>query len=245
MDRSRSASGPSVSPTDTDLARGAGRVRAAQPPRAAAAWARASTTTGRRGPRTPSRSRRVHPRRHQPGGARRAQAGVPRGRDRHRRQLARRSTTARRRAAGRRRGGGGARARAARAIVSRARAGGRAAACSGSARSPALGRRCARAGIALGDLDVVELNEAFAAQSLACLAEWPDLDPESVNVNGGAIALGHPLGASGARMLATSPARAATARRRLRPRDDVHRRRPGARRRAGGVRHRARRQGPG
>jgi len=48
---------------------------------------------------------------------------------------------------------------------------------------------------------VVELNEAFAAQSLACLAEWPDLDPEIVNPNGGALALGHPLGASGARIL--------------------------------------------
>ncbi|RJL30345.1 thiolase family protein [Bailinhaonella thermotolerans] len=58
-----------------------------------------------------------------------------------------------------------------------------------------------RAGIGWGDLAVVELNEAFAAQSLACLAEWPDLDPEIVNPNGGAIALGHPLGCSGARIL--------------------------------------------
>ncbi|GAA3006442.1 acetyl-CoA C-acyltransferase [Streptosporangium longisporum] len=60
-----------------------------------------------------------------------------------------------------------------------------------------------RAGIGWGDLSVVELNEAFASQSLACLAEWPDLDPEIVNVNGGAIALGHPLGSSGARILGT------------------------------------------
>jgi acetyl-CoA acyltransferase len=59
----------------------------------------------------------------------------------------------------------------------------------------------ARAGIGWGDLGVVELNEAFAAQSLACLAEWPELDPEIVNPNGGAIALGHPLGCSGARIL--------------------------------------------
>jgi acetyl-CoA acetyltransferase family protein len=59
----------------------------------------------------------------------------------------------------------------------------------------------ARAGIGWGDLSVVELNEAFAAQSLACLAEWPELDPEIVNPNGGAIALGHPLGCSGARIL--------------------------------------------
>ncbi|MEV0676417.1 thiolase family protein [Actinosynnema sp. NPDC050436] len=58
-----------------------------------------------------------------------------------------------------------------------------------------------RAGIGWGDLAVVELNEAFAAQSLACLTDWPELDPEIVNVNGGAIALGHPLGASGGRVV--------------------------------------------
>jgi acetyl-CoA acetyltransferase family protein len=58
-----------------------------------------------------------------------------------------------------------------------------------------------RAGIGWGDLSVVELNEAFAAQALACLREWPDLDPEIVNPNGGAIAIGHPLGCSGARIL--------------------------------------------
>jgi acetyl-CoA acetyltransferase family protein len=60
-----------------------------------------------------------------------------------------------------------------------------------------------RAGIGWGELAVVELNEAFAAQSLACLAEWPDLDPDLVNVNGGALALGHPLGSSGSRILTT------------------------------------------
>jgi len=58
-----------------------------------------------------------------------------------------------------------------------------------------------RAGLGWGDLGAVELNEAFAAQSLACLAEWPDLDPGIVNVDGGAIAIGHPLGCSGARIL--------------------------------------------
>ncbi len=58
-----------------------------------------------------------------------------------------------------------------------------------------------RAGIGWDDVDVVELNEAFASQSLACLAGWPQLDPERVNVYGGAIAIGHPLGASGARIL--------------------------------------------
>ena len=62
-------------------------------------------------------------------------------------------------------------------------------------------RALRRAGIGWGDLSVVELNEAFAAQSLACFADWPELDPEIVNVNGGAIAIGHPLGASGVRVL--------------------------------------------
>jgi acetyl-CoA acetyltransferase family protein len=59
----------------------------------------------------------------------------------------------------------------------------------------------ARAGIGWGDVARVELNEAFASQSLACLALWPELDPEIVNVRGGAIAIGHPLGASGTRVL--------------------------------------------
>ncbi len=67
---------------------------------------------------------------------------------------------------------------------------------------PATRKALARAGWRIGDLDLVELNEAFAAQSLACLADL-ELDPARVNVNGGAIALGHPLGASGARILAT------------------------------------------
>lgn len=58
-----------------------------------------------------------------------------------------------------------------------------------------------RAGIGWGDLALVELNEAFAAQSLACLADWADLDPAIVNVHGGAIAIGHPLGCSGARIV--------------------------------------------
>jgi acetyl-CoA acetyltransferase family protein len=58
-----------------------------------------------------------------------------------------------------------------------------------------------RAGIGWGDLAAVELNEAFASQSLACLRAWPELDPEIVNMRGGAIAIGHPLGASGARIL--------------------------------------------
>lgn len=60
-----------------------------------------------------------------------------------------------------------------------------------------------KAGLGWGDISTVELNEAFAAQSLACLAEWPELDPEIVNPHGGAIAMGHPLGCSGARLLGT------------------------------------------
>ncbi|MEV7968969.1 thiolase family protein [Sphaerisporangium sp. NPDC088356] len=64
----------------------------------------------------------------------------------------------------------------------------------------AVGRALARAGKGMSDLTVFELNEAFAAQSLGCLAAWPELDPAIVNPRGGAIAIGHPLGASGARL---------------------------------------------
>jgi acetyl-CoA acetyltransferase family protein len=67
----------------------------------------------------------------------------------------------------------------------------------------AANRALERAGIGWGDLELVELNEAFAAQALACLSQWPELDPEIVNVNGGAVALGHPIGCSGARILTT------------------------------------------
>jgi len=65
---------------------------------------------------------------------------------------------------------------------------------------PAVRKVLARAGIEVGDVDLVELNEAFASQSLAVVREL-GLDPERVNVNGGAIALGHPLGMSGARLV--------------------------------------------
>jgi 3-oxoadipyl-CoA thiolase len=65
---------------------------------------------------------------------------------------------------------------------------------------PAARKALARAGITAADLDLVELNEAFASQSVVCMDEL-GLDPEKVNVNGGAIALGHPLGASGARLM--------------------------------------------
>jgi acetyl-CoA acetyltransferase family protein len=64
----------------------------------------------------------------------------------------------------------------------------------------AVRRALAKAGRRFADLHIVELNEAFAAQALACLGEWPDLDPARVNPRGGAIAIGHPLGASGARI---------------------------------------------
>jgi acetyl-CoA acetyltransferase family protein len=67
---------------------------------------------------------------------------------------------------------------------------------------PASRRALAAAGWKAAELDLVELNEAFAAQGLACLRDL-ELDPARVNVNGGAIALGHPLGCSGARILAT------------------------------------------
>jgi acetyl-CoA acyltransferase len=70
----------------------------------------------------------------------------------------------------------------------------------------AAGRALGRAGIGWDDVSAVELNEAFAAQSLACLDAWK-VDPDLVNTKGGAIALGHPLGASGARILGTLAAR--------------------------------------
>ncbi|MDX6549962.1 MAG: hypothetical protein QOJ31_646, partial [Gaiellales bacterium] len=65
---------------------------------------------------------------------------------------------------------------------------------------PAVTKALARAGLSVADLDLVELNEAFASQSLVVVREL-GLDPEKVNVNGGAIALGHPLGMSGARLV--------------------------------------------
>ena len=67
---------------------------------------------------------------------------------------------------------------------------------------PAVQKLLGRAGVEVGELDLVELNEAFASQSLIVIREL-GLDPEKVNVNGGAIALGHPLGMSGARLVVT------------------------------------------
>jgi acetyl-CoA acyltransferase len=64
---------------------------------------------------------------------------------------------------------------------------------------PAIRKALALTGLSLDDIGLIELNEAFAAQVLACLRELP-IDPERVNVNGGAIALGHPLGCTGAKL---------------------------------------------
>jgi acetyl-CoA acetyltransferase family protein len=74
--------------------------------------------------------------------------------------------------------------------------------CMGLGPVPATRNALARAGLQAGDLDLIELNEAFAAQAIACMRDL-DLDPAKVNIYGGAIALGHPLGASGARILTT------------------------------------------
>ena len=67
---------------------------------------------------------------------------------------------------------------------------------------PAVKKVLDRAGMKLGDIDLVELNEAFASQALACI-RMLKLDEEKTNVRGGAIAIGHPLGASGARISTT------------------------------------------
>jgi acetyl-CoA acyltransferase len=67
---------------------------------------------------------------------------------------------------------------------------------------PAIRKALKTAGLTLDDIDLVELNEAFAAQVLACLRELP-IDPDKLNVNGGAIALGHPLGCTGAKLTTT------------------------------------------
>ena len=67
---------------------------------------------------------------------------------------------------------------------------------------PATQKALKRAGLALDDIDLIELNEAFAAQAIACI-RMLNMDEAKVNVRGGAIAIGHPLGASGARIATT------------------------------------------
>ena len=74
--------------------------------------------------------------------------------------------------------------------------------CMGIGPVPATLKAAKRAGIEVGDIDLIELNEAFAAQSIACMNDL-NLDPGRVNVNGGSIAIGHPLGGSGTRISAT------------------------------------------
>jgi len=74
--------------------------------------------------------------------------------------------------------------------------------CMGIGPVPATQKALKRAGLKISDLDLIELNEAFASQSIACMRDL-ELNPEIVNVNGGSIAIGHPLGASGARISAT------------------------------------------
>jgi 3-oxoadipyl-CoA thiolase len=74
--------------------------------------------------------------------------------------------------------------------------------CMGVGPVPATRKALERAGLSVDDLDLIELNEAFASQSLVCIREL-NLDPEKVNVNGGAIALGHALGSSGGRLMTT------------------------------------------
>ena len=98
------------------------------------------------------------------------------------------------------------------------------------ARTPANAGAIAleRAGKSIGDVDRVEINEAFASVAWNS-TRLLGADEEQVNVNGGAVALGHPIGASGGRIVGDDGARAAPQRRRARPRRDLLRRRPGRR----------------
>jgi len=69
----------------------------------------------------------------------------------------------------------------------------------------ASNKALARAGLTMADMDIIELNEAFAAQALACTRKWGLADDDArLNPNGGAVALGHPLGMTGARLLQTA-----------------------------------------
>ena len=88
----------------------------------------------------------------------------------------------------------------------------------------ATDRALKRAGMTIADIDLYEVNEAFAPVPLAWL-EHVGADPERLNVNGGAIALGHPLGASGAKLMATLVHALQARGQALRPADDVRRRR--------------------
>ena len=182
--------------------RAAGRLRPRQPPQGRRApgptgctTARSSRTTG--GPA----ARRVHPRLHVPGGARQAEAGLPHGRTaRSRRATPRRSTTAPPPCCSSTRRGCAATGREPLARIRASAVTGIEPQLFGLGPVEAVQRALAKAGRTFADLTTFELNEAFAAQALGCLAEWPELDPAVVNPRGGAIAIGHPLGASGARL---------------------------------------------
>ena len=93
----------------------------------------------------------------------------------------------------------------------------------------AVPRLLERQGLTVADIDLWELNEAFASQSVYC-RDTLGIDPDKVNVNGGAIAVGHPFGMSGARLVGPRPAGGPPPRGALRRGDHVRRRRPGLRR---------------
>ena len=92
---------------------------------------------------------------------------------------------------------------------------------------PAMRAVLKAAGMTIEDMDLVEMNEAFAAAVLPCRDEI-GIDPDKLNVSGGAIALGHPFGITGARIMTTPAQQPRLARRQVRARDDVRRRRDGA-----------------
>ena len=97
---------------------------------------------------------------------------------------------------------------------------------------PATAKALDVAGLRLADMDLIELNEAFATQVLACTREWKftDADFERTNVHGSGISMGHPVGATRGRILATLTRENGATRRPLRAGDHVHRRRTGPRR---------------
>ena len=218
-----------------DQPRGPGRVRGGEPGAGRGRDpARAASRT--RSSRCRSRSKKGEPRlvRHRRapaagnhrGVAREAQAGLQEGRDRDRRQRERPQ---------RRRGGPGGGERGTRAkalgvkplarIVAYASAGVDPKVM-GIGPVPAVRKALEKAGLAAEAIDLFELNEAFAAQSLAVVRELK-LDPAKVNVNGGAIALGHPIGASGARILVTLLHALKARGPEARAGQPLHRRRPG------------------
>ena len=166
--------------------------------------------------------------RHDAGVALQAAADLPQGRHAHGRQLARASTTAAARSCSPPTSGPSASGKTALAtIVAQASV---ADDFAYLARTPAKAAQKAleKAGLKAEDIDLWEINEAFASVTLNSM-RMLGIDEDKVNVNGGAVALGHPIGASGARILGTLDLRAAPARRRPRLRRDLLRRRPGRR----------------